>query len=205
MTNPRSLRLASLLLVAAACLSGCAGMSVLDANVQSYSTLAAVPSPPTYRFERLPSQLNDPAQARLEALVDASLARAGLRRDDAAPALSVQVWTRWQQVLSPWALPPRWNGWTGWGSVGMGAYRGVGVGVGVGFPLGMSEPPWYQREVGLILREVASGRVVYETHASSEGRRLDAERAWPAMMDAALQGFPRPPQGLRRVEITMPR
>ena len=78
-----------------------------------------------------------------------------------------------------------------------------GVGVGIGFPIGGIDSPWYRREVGLILREVASGRVVYETHAFHEGYWIDPARAWPAMFDAALQGFPRPPEGLRRVDVTI--
>lgn len=203
MRRPGGRRLASLLLVAAVLLTGCAGLSVLDTRVQSYSALATLPAPPTYRFERLPSQLNDPAQPRLEALADASLARVGLRRDDAAPAFHVQAWARWQQAVSPWA-PPGWGGWNGWGSVGLGTHRGVGLGVGIGFPLGLPDPPWYQREVGLILRDAASGRVLYETHAFHEGHWLEPARAWSAMLDAALQGFPQPPTGLRRVNVQLP-
>ena len=81
----------------------------------------------------------------------------------------------------------------------------MGLGAGIGFPLGMPDPPWYRREVGLVLREAASGRVVYETQAFDEGPWLEPARAWPAMLDAALQGFPRPPQGLRRVDVPIPR
>lgn len=193
--------LAWLTLVASALLAGCATPLRMDNTVQSFSSLTEVPAGAGYRFERLPSQVNDPAQPRLEAIADAALARVGLRRDDAAPAYTVQAWGRMQYALSPWAQP-RWGGWSGWGGVGIGGTY-PGVGVGIGFPIGGIDSPWYRREVGLILREVASGRVVYETHAFHEGYWIDPARAWPAMFDAALQGFPRPPEGLRRVDVTI--
>lgn len=195
-----------LLLVAALLLllPGCASVYRMDNTVQSFSALTEVPAQAGYRYERLPSQASDPAQPRLEAITDAALARAGLRRDDAAPALSVQVWSRMQHAVSPWAQP-RWGGLSGWGGVGLGTHRGFGVGMGIGYPIGGLDSPWYQREVGLILREVASGRVVYETHAFHEGYWVDPAKAWPAMLDAALQGFPNPPTGVRRVDVTLSR
>ena len=44
------------LCAAAALLAGCAGPRLVESDVSSFSTLSALPSPPTYRFERLPSQ-----------------------------------------------------------------------------------------------------------------------------------------------------
>ena len=180
-------------------LAGCATPYRMDNTVQSFSSLPEVPAQTGYRYERLPSQINDPDQPRLEAIADAALTRVGLRRDDAAPVYTVQVWNRIQYAVSPWAQP-RWGGWSGWGS-----HHGAGLGVGIGFPIGGIDSPWYQREVGLILREAGSGRVVYETHAFHEGYWIDPARAWSAMFDAALQGFPRPPAGVRRVDITLTR
>ncbi len=133
--------LAVLALVAAALLTGCASVYRMDNTVQSFSSLAQVPAPAGYRYERLPSQVSDPAQPRLEALADAALARVGLRRDDAAPAYSVQVWTRMQYAVSPWAQP-RWGGFSGWGGVGLGSHQGVGLGMGIGFPIGGIDSPW---------------------------------------------------------------
>jgi hypothetical protein len=191
-------------LIATALLAGCASTLRMDNTVQSFSALSEVPTAAGYRYERLPSQRQDPAQPPLEALTDVALARVGLRRDDAAPVYTVQVWSRMQYAVSPWAQP-RFGGWSGWGGVGLGSYRGMGMGMGIGFPIGGIDSPWYQREVGLILREVASGRVVYETHAFHEGYWIDPARAWPAMLEAALQGFPQPPAGVRRVDITLTR
>ena len=191
-------------LAASALLAGCASTLRMDNTVQSFSALSEVPAAASYRYERLPSQRQDPAQPPLEAITDAALARVGLRRDDAAPAYTVQVWSRMQYAVSPWAQP-RLGGWSGWGGVGLSSHRGMGMGVGIGFPHGGIDSPWYQREVGLILREAASGRVVYETHAFHEGYWIDPARAWPAMVEAALQGFPQPPAGVRRVDITLTR
>lgn len=192
------------LAAATAMLAGCASTYRMDTTVQSFSTLPAVPLQAGYRYERLPSQMNDPAQPRFEAITDVSLARVGLQRNDASPAFSVQVWSRFNYAVSPWAQP-RWGGWTGWGGVGLGTHQGASLGMGIGWPLGGIDSPWYQREVGLILREVPSGQVVYETHAFHEGYWIDPAKAWPAMLDAALQGFPQPPRGVRRVDVVIPR
>ena len=177
-------------------LSGCATGYLLDNNVQSFSNLTALPAPATYRFDRLPSQQGR-GQAQLEAMADAALHNAGLRRDDANPRYAVQVSARLEQVLSPWASP--WDGWGGWG-VG---YRHHGLGVGFGGPFGRFEPPWHHREVAVIIRELASNRVVFESHATSEGPWLDESQVFPAMFTAALQGFPNPPPGPRRVDIQL--
>jgi hypothetical protein len=62
---------------------------------------------------------------------------------------------------------------------------------------------WYQREVGVIVRELPSNRVVYESHAVNDGPWLEAKAVLPAMFEAALQGFPNPPAGPRRVSIKL--
>ena len=81
-------------------LSGCATGYLLDNNVQSFSSLAALPAQPAYRFERLPSQ-QAPAQAQLEAFADVALHKAGLLRDDANPIYSVQVSARLDRCCRP--------------------------------------------------------------------------------------------------------
>jgi hypothetical protein len=176
-------------------LAGCATGYLLDNNVQSFSGLGAMPASPTYRFERLPSQQASPGQSQLEAIADPALFKAGFRRDDAAPRYSVQVTARVQPVLSPWADP--WDGWGGWGM----GFRGRGVGLGFGGPFPRMERPWYYREVGVIVRELPAGRVAYETHAMNDGPWAGDASILPAMFEAALQGFPTPPPGPRRVDI----
>lgn len=189
----RMVRLAAAaLLGAAALLAGCAGSYLLDNQVQTFSHLATVPVNPTYRFERLLSQQIDPVQASIEALADPALFQAGFKRDDAAPVYSVQVSARVQRVLSPYAEP--WQmGFGFWGRHG---------GIGAGFP--RMESPWFQREVGVVVREVASNKVVYETRAVNDGPYIDNTVVLPAMFRAAMQGFPNPPQGPRRVDIQLP-
>jgi hypothetical protein len=190
-------------IAAAALLSGCSGRYLLENDVQSFSGLPALPANPTYTFERLPSQANQPAQSQLEALADPALFKAGLRRDDVAPRYTVQVSARIQRVLSPWADPwDPWGGWGGWGW-GHGFHRHhphMGFGWG---PFPRMEQPWYQREVAVLVRDRASKQVVYETRAASDGPWLDNGAVLTAMFDAALQGFPNPPQGVRRVNVQM--
>ena len=196
----RIVALVGILALAAVTLSGCATGYLLDNNVQSFSSLPSLPPTPTYRFDRLPSQQASPGQAQLEALADPALFKAGLRRDDATPQYSVQVSARVQQALSPWADPwDRWGGWGGWG--GGFAGRGVGIGFGGSFP--RMERPWFLREVAVVVRELPSNRVVYETHAGNDGPWGDNATVLPAMFDAALQGFPAAPAGMRRVNIQL--
>ena len=186
-----------------ALLSGCASTYLLDNQVQSFSQLQGLPAQPSYRFERSLSQQVDPAQQALEALADPALHKAGLRRDDAQPRYSVQVSARTEQRLSPYADPwgPGWGGWGGWG-VGFGG-RHWGLGLGGPWPRG--ESPWYHREVMVLVRELASNRVVFETRAVNDGPWMDNRSVLPAMFEAAMQGFPNPPAGPRRVDIQLGR
>lgn len=195
------LRLSGAAVLAGWLLTGCAAGYLLDNNVQSFSQLTALPAQPTYRFDRLPSQQH-PSHVQLEAMADAALQRAGLRRDDANPRYSVQVGAQLQRVLSPWANP--WDYGYGWGAFGVGHHH-RGIGLGFGFPFGRMESPWYQREVSVIIRELPANRAVYETHASNAGPWMDNTLVFPAMFQAALQGFPTPPAGPRRVDIQIGR
>ncbi len=197
------LKLLGLAVMATWLLSGCATTYLLDNTVQSFSSLTALPAQPDYRFERLPSQ-QAPAQAQLEAMADGALHNAGLRRDDAKPHYSVQISARFDRVLSPWASP--WDGWGwGWGGGwGMGVQHG-GLGLGMGDPFGRMESPWYHREVAVIIRELATNRVVFESHAVNDAPWMDDNSVFPAMFEAALQGFPQPPAGPRQVDIQIGR
>jgi hypothetical protein len=190
-----------LLAAAAVVLSGCASTYLLDNQVQSFSQLGAVPAQPTYRFERSLSQQVDPTQQALEALADPALHKAGLRRDDAAPRYSVQVGARTVRTLSPYADP--WGPW-GWGGWGVG-FSGRHFGLGFGGPWPRTDSYWFHREVSVVVRELASNKVVYETHAVNDGPWFDNRTVLPAMFDAAMQGFPNPPPGPRRVDIQVGR
>lgn len=175
--------------LAAVFLAGCATPGT-EATVQAFSQLQALPPSPSYRFERLPSQVGQPAQDQLEAAADAPLFRAGLRRDDASPRYAVQVRAGIDALAAP---APGWGSSLGIGVGGGG--RGGGVGIGLGFPIGGSAPRQVQR-VDVLVRELASGRTVYESNATGDGSIPTT-----ALVDAALQGFPNPPPGPRTVPI----
>jgi len=186
---------------AALVLTGCATSYKLDNQVRSFSQLPAMPAQPSYRFDRSLSQQVDPAQQALEALADPALHKAGLRRDDSAPRYSVQVSARTERTLSPYADP--WGPW-GWGGWGLG-FHGRHIGLGFGGPWPRTDSYWFHREVTVIVRELATHRVVYETHAVNDGPWLDNRAVLPAMFEAAMQGFPNPPAGPRRVDILVGR
>lgn len=195
------------LLCAALALGGCAGQRIVDSDVQSYSHLTALPAPPTYRFERLPSQQPQGQGAQqvsaIEAAAAQALAKVGMRLDGLAAAYRAQIYARTERQISPDWYDPWWgNGWgPGWGGgLGWGG-RGFYGGLSMRFP----PPTLYRHEVGLILRDAVSGNVAYETHAVHEGIWNDNPALFGALFDAALTGFPLPPQGPRRVNIEIAR
>ncbi len=195
---------ALLTLILVSLLTGCAGMRVVDSQV-----LAVANVPPgvqlqgaKYRFERLPSQANNPEAGLAEQQAEQAMAAVGLVRDDAAAQISVLVGFQGTQYLAdPWGAP--YPGTYGSISIGRGVPWGTGVGVGMGmrFP----PPTHYRREVSLILRDLKSGQVVYETRASHDGPWSDSVTIFATLFKAALAHFPNPPAGLQRVNIEIPR
>ncbi len=189
-----------------ALLTGCAGMRVIDsqvlaaANVPSGSSLQGA----KYRFERLPSQAGNPEAGLAEQQAQQALSAVGLVRDDANAQLSVLVGFQGIRfVADPWGQPHAYPG--PYGSILIG--RGAPWGSGVGFGMGMRIPPTpqYRREVSLILRDLTSGQVVYETRASHEGPWSDSTTVFATLFKAALANFPNPPAGPQRVNIEIPR
>jgi hypothetical protein len=73
--------------------------------------------------------------------------------------------------------------------------------------MGMRFPPptHYRREVSVIMRDLNSGQVVYETRASHAGPWSDNVPIFATLFQAALANFPNPPAGPRRVNIEVPR
>lgn len=188
---------------AALMLGGCSAMRLVDSEVISFAPQAAKPItvPATYRFERLPSQqARAVQQTQLEALAAPVLSLFGLSRDDQAPQFSVQIEVRVQQELyEPWESP--WFGVSrhhfigyGWGRFG----RVGAVAIHADFPA-------YRREVAVVMRSLPDNQIVYESHAQHEGRWSDDAAVVPAMLQAALNGFPKAPPGLRKVNIEIPR
>ncbi len=78
---------------------------------------------------------------------------------------------------------------------------GTMVGMGMRFPPSSQ----YRHEVTLLLRELSSGRIVYETRAVHEGPWNDRYNILRAVLAAALKDFPHPPAGSRRVKVEIPR
>jgi len=185
------------LCAAAVLLAGCAGPRRVESSVSSYSTLTALPSPPTYRIERLPSQqAHAAAYAAIESQAEAALARVGLRRDDANPRLIALLGAEGGYSAPrnwPYYGPDPFYGRWGWG-------WGYGGRWGMGGAWMMDAPPTlYHRKVSLMLRDAASGQVVYETSAVYEDVWTRDPAIYGVLFDQALTGFPQPPQGQRTV------
>ena len=198
-------RLATLLALAVlGLLTGCASLRVVDSQVLAVANMPAGMSlqGARYRFERLPSQTGNPEAGLAEQQAEQALAAVGLVRDDAAAQISVLVGYQAVQYLAdPWGTP-----YAGpYGSLSIG--RGVGWGSGVGWGMGMRFPPptHYRREVSLILRDLRSGQVVYETRASHDGPWSDSTVIFATLFKAALANFPHPPASPQRVRIEIPR
>jgi len=114
----------SALLGAALLLGGCSGMRLVESSVRATPTAAAgsIESGARYRFERLPSQLDQAETDSVEAIAEAELAEVGLVHDEAAPRYSVQVTARMQAfVVDDWGRP--YDG----GRVGTSIIFGTGV------------------------------------------------------------------------------
>ena len=200
--------------LAAALLAGCASTLRLEHTVRSAAAWPAAVRPTAgerYVFERLPSQRSGEAareQDQLEALAAEVLANHGLQRAEAAPGAaagavpwSVQLVARSiKYPYAPWDAPEPRPGWMPYGQIVVG--RGVVTSLGLHW---QARPPYYVRELTLTLRDRRSGEVVYETHATQDGPWADAPALWRALLQAALDGFPQPPAGPRRVVIEQPR
>lgn len=200
---------------AVALLTGCATTRVVDNEVQTFSQLKTLPSPATYRFERLPSQQSAPAmQTRLEAAAEPALAKAGWTRDDAAARYSVQIGSSVASVEygpDPWAYS-RFGAWgpgwgPGWGPYGRRWYGNAGF-YGPGPYWNWRYDAWdrgyAQHEVSVVIRDLSNQQVVYETRAVHEARWPSDAGFLAPMFDAALSSFPQPPAGVRRVNIEVP-
>lgn len=191
-------------------LTGCATVMRVDSEVQSHEkwpSTASYTGHVSYEFERMPSQNTGQAangQQVLEALTREALAGLGWHAVDTgqAPwrvAVSAQTVTLprapWDDPHEGWPLPHHRLG------VAPGAARGRPFMGG----LPRVDMPYYQRSITLVVRDGQTGRVAFETRAAHDGRWHDSPAVWRAMIDAALSGFPTPPEGVRTVNIDIPR
>ena len=185
----------------AALLGGCATTRVVDSEVQSFTRSPALARGQGYRFERLPSQqASAQDQTRLEALADKALATAGLVRNDGTARYSVLVGVASAQEQRgswddfPHAGPYCCGGWRPFYRYGYGPYPGYGT----------PSLSVYRHEVTLVLRDLTTQQIVYETRASYEGRGAELLALLPALFEAALKDFPNPPAGVRQIRVTLP-
>jgi len=213
----RSLRNVFLALACSLLLSACSGLRVVDNDVASFALWpnATPPAPgSSYRFERLPSQQvtlpqsgisgMEMPQDELEAIARTALDKVGWLNHPQTATFNVQVsaTTRYAQ-RNPYNNGPSYGGFGGSGvSIGGGS---AGSFIGFSFPLGMAESPLYMREVSIVIRNAASNAVLFESRATHSGVWNDPSSVLPAMFEAALQGFPTPPAGARRINIEIPR
>jgi hypothetical protein len=186
-------------------LIGCSGMRVVESQVRAASTLpeaTAALSGARYRFERLPSQTDPVATESAQAIAEAELAEVGLVHDDAAARYSVQLTTRMQSFLvDEWGHPIDGGRVHGAIMIGGGIGNTFGFGLGTGFPPSAQ----YRHEVGLLLRDLGTGQLVYETSATHVGPWSDRYNILRALLAAALKDFPNPPAGSRLIKVEIPR
>ncbi len=188
-------------------LGGCSGLRLVESQVRATAAIptggTAIEAGARYRFERLPSQTDPVETDTVEAIAEAELTEVGLVRDDKNPRYSVQLTTRMESFyVDDWGRPysgPRVGGsiMIGTGNLGI----GIGTGVGMRFP----PPSQYRHEATLLLRDLQSNQVVYETSALHEGPWNDRYNILRAVLAAALKDFPDPPAGARRVKVEIPR
>ena len=198
----RVLKVVAMTAFAGIFLAGCSSMRIVDSDVSAFAAWTAAPPTPgtPYRFERLPSQLWANAQQdRVEAMAAVSLARVGMVLDPGAARFNVQVMVSSQigERFPDDGFPINGPGML----IGGGS---LGTSIGMTYPIRFSEP-YYKREVTVLMRELATQKVVFETRALNTGPWNDAFSVLPAMLDSALLGFPQPPAGTRRINVDIPR
>lgn len=199
--TPRRWALAATLAVAAV-LAGCAsGPREVASNVQTYSSMASVQLPATYRMELLPSQSQQQSFARIEAAAEKALQRVGLTRDS-RPELARLVVQVGATATQGRAYHPAYDDWFYGPRFGFGmGFGGPRVGMGMHW---MDTPPMvYYRGVKVVLRDQRTQQIVYESSAAYDEVWMDDNLIWNILFDAALTGFPNPPQGTRTVRTTL--
>lgn len=189
-------------LTATALLTGCSTVREVNSTVQSFSSLPGIPVPPTYRLETLPSQQGQMNFPAVEAQAQHALARVGMIRDDSRPSLVVQISAvaRYARDYASWPYyDPYWGPRWGWGM----SY-GRGWGMGFGGSMMFDGPPLeYYRAVSIVMRDIKTQQIVYETSAQRQDVWTDDPAIFGILFDAALTGFPKPPQGKRNVRTVI--
>lgn len=189
----------ALLIAAPLLLAGCAALKTISPEVRSFGSWPADRAPGSYSFERLPSQ-QDPLSraAEWEALAAPALAKAGLKPAPAGTPADVIVSLGVRVGISdadPWADPL----WYRWHAPLYGWRFGP---PGRGHPLFIERR--YEREVGLLLRDRASGQPLYEARASHDGATRGDDGLIGALFEAALSDFPKAQPQAHYVPVQLP-
>lgn len=210
-----------LIAIFAVFLAGCSTVRVIDSDVTAFQTWKTAPPGPgtPYRFERLPSQQASGAQQdRIEASARPALAKVGLVPSDTAARYSVQVLLNTQLVERVLADPFGYGGYGGFGGLrGIGGFPGHGrfgpgfyghggsrgASFGLAFPLWTYESATFKHQLTVLMRDLNTQQVVFETRAVHLGPWNDSMNLLPALLDAALRGFPQPPEGTRRIAVEL--
>lgn len=176
-------------------LAGCATNRTIDSSVRSFNTATAdlpLEGPFSFRFERLPSQQADAqTQERLEEMALPVLAQKGLVPDTLAPRFTLELRMAVDAINQSGPFHAHW----GFGTIGSGLWSQPGS-------MGL-EPTRYRYSVHLLLRDAANKTVVFESTATHEGPWSDRAAVLPAVLLAALQGFPQSSDKARRVLIDL--
>lgn len=200
-------------------LTGCSTVRVIESQVQTTTQWPAGSAAPTqaiYRLERLPADANNVQAGWAELELEPVLAGLGWTRNDVDARYSVWIGVRTAEFIADaWGRPVR-GPWVSHVYLGVGSgYRPRGLSTSMGWSLGgpiypgvrPGFPPasGYAQEVSIIIRDLQTSQVVYQTKALHEGPWADHPNILRAMIGAALQGFPQPSAKSRRVDTTIPR
>ncbi len=192
----RWVALASLAL-ATVVLSGCATSRNIESEVRSFGGTVPIAAGATYRFERLPSQDTQALQL-LEDVAQKVLAAKGLVLADTKASYSVQV-----QLTGQTLMPDAMTRWANSpfpdrvviapdGSLWRQVRR----------PL--MDPTWYRYTLQVVLRDLTTGSVAYETRAVHYSPWSDAPNLIAPLLEAALSDFPRNQPQPKTVSVVLP-
>lgn len=195
-------------LIAATLLAGCAAMKTVTSEVSTYGEWPAGRSPGSYAIERLPSQQKaGPEQDQIEDAARQALQAAGFSAapEGAQPDVVVQIGARVTRFeRAPWDDPLWWHPYGGrWYSPAwVGAYR-YGPYSFSSWRLAY-ERPEYLREVGLLIRDQATGRPLYEARARNDGITSGSQALITAMFVGSLKDFPNVKNEPHDVAVLLP-
>jgi len=197
-------------------LTGCSTVRVIESQVQTnaqWLPQSPAPAKAQFRLERLPADVNNMQAGWAEVELVSALAPLGWTRNDVDAQYSVWIGVRTAEFITDtWGRPIR-GPWINHVYIGAGTgLRPRGVGTNFGWTLtspaypGMRPgfPPTvsYAQEVSILIRDLSTSQVVYQTKATHDGPWADHANILRPMISAALQGFPSPSITNRRVDIS---